>query len=336
MNLARGAGLRGLCGIPPVNGNIIRPLINVSRRQIEEYLTQHNLKYVDDASNSSHEYTRNRVRHTIIPAIESAINPNAVQTIANNTYLLQEDSHFLETMAGQAFADCAKLESQRILLDIEVLTTLPPPIARRVVLRGITQMQNLVDCFAPHGMTGATISQAHINSVLNLIHKKAGSEAHIPGLIAYHQYTHIIITKPITTKLNTYPLPLDTPTHIPELHLTITISTAPPDILPENANIVCTKCFNYDNVIEMLFLRPRRPGDKISAGSVNKPITKKLQNYFTDTKTPRHIRDTIPLLACGNDIIWIIDHNNKTSTKYHPSSNNMWVTLRRDMDARNA
>jgi len=341
LNLARGSGLQGLCGIPPVNDNIIRPLINVSRAEIEQYLLEHGLKYVTDASNYSNEYARNRVRNIVLPTLETALNPNVIQTIAKNAMLFQEDNDLLEDIADQAFANCITTGVQnQIAINIQTLKTLPTPIARRVILRAVKdqakklpgQGEKRAQAHAIH--QNDSFTQAHINSIMALACKKPGSQAHIPGLVAYNEYSHITITKPaIFPKLNTYQLTFQTPTHIPELNLTISLSKNPPDKPSKNTNILCTKRLNYGNVNEALFLRARRPGDKIVLGSADKPITKKLQDYFTDTKTPRHLRDCIPVLACGSDILWIFDKHNKTSTKYHPTTDNVWVTLWRNFDA---
>ncbi|MBR3584646.1 MAG: tRNA lysidine(34) synthetase TilS, partial [Oscillospiraceae bacterium] len=69
MNLCRGAGTRGLAGIPPVRGRLIRPLLQTSREEIEEYLTQHGIPHIEDSSNGTDSYTRNRIRHQMIPLL---------------------------------------------------------------------------------------------------------------------------------------------------------------------------------------------------------------------------------------------------------------------------
>jgi len=314
MNLARGAGLRGLCGIPPVNGNIIRPLLYVPRAEIEKYIVAYNLEYVHDASNFLQEHTRNRIRHTVLPVIEAAVNPQAVQTIANNAEWLRADEELLEEMARKAY-DSAVEESG---LRIEFMLDTPLPIASRIIRLAISHI-------SPKKLSN--IIFAHIQSVLDLLHMKTGAEVHLPGLIAYKTSSHIQIVLPeAIQKFATYSLPMGTSQFITELGMTISVSQTPPD---KKSNLYCTKCFNYGKVKGTLILRARQPGDTIVMNSTAKPFTKKLQDYFTDKKTPKQKRDSIPVLACGNDIIWVLDKYNPVSTKY--SGDTCWVSLWRSL-----
>ena len=90
MNLCRGAGTRGLAGIPPVRGRLIRPLLQTSREEIEEYLTQHGIPHIEDSSNRTDSYTRNRIRHQMIPLLIRE-NPSFLRAIGRTTEILRED-----------------------------------------------------------------------------------------------------------------------------------------------------------------------------------------------------------------------------------------------------
>jgi len=327
INLARGAGLRGLCGIPISNGRIIRPLHDVSRAEIERYIVDNSLEYITDASNLSHEYTRNRVRHSVLPAIEAAVNPQVVQTIAKNAAWLRADEEYLENMTMQAFVDCAEeiVQPNSISLKAEKLAALPLSISRRVIRVAIAHVKA--------GLFNITIS--HIQAILDLLLMKSGKEVHLPGLIVYKAYSHIIISAPVPLiRFDTYRLSLPSTLDIPELGMTISLSQTEPDKFhppdPKKSILHCTKAFEYGIVTEMLILRSRRPGDKIVMRGA-KPFTKKLQDYFTDAKIPRHKRDTIPILACGSDVLWVLDEKGPTSAKYSPVEgkykNPFWVSL---------
>jgi len=334
MNLARGAGLRGLCGIPVSTGRIIRPLHDVSRTEIEQYIVDNALEYITDVSNFSDEYTRNRIRHRVLPAIASAVNPNAIQTIAKNAAWLRADEEYLESAAMQAFADCISEASETAFVSVnaEKLATLPLAISRRVIRIAISHIQA--------GLSN--ITTIHIQSILDLLPMKSGKEVHLPGLIAYKEYAHIVISVPVpSAKFGTYPLSVPSTQDIRELGMTITLSQTQPDkfhpSIAKKPILYCTNAFEYGIVIDKLILRPRRPGDKIIMKSA-KPFTKKLQDYFSDTKTPRHKRDTIPVLACGSDILWVLDEKGPVSAKYAPGwgaekyENPVWVSLWRDAD----
>ncbi len=99
-NLARGTGIDGLCGIPPVRGNIIRPLIDITRTEVEEYLKEKKQPFVTDSTNFSPEYSRNLIRNYIIPEIKK-INPSFESSCLKTSDLLRCDKNFLNTLAAE-------------------------------------------------------------------------------------------------------------------------------------------------------------------------------------------------------------------------------------------
>ena len=128
LNMMRGTGLKGLCGIPPVRGNIIRPLIRCTRDEVESYCAENALSYVTDKTNLSDDYTRNKVRHSILPEIMK-INSSFLETASRMQQHLREDSDLLESMAAQALEN-AKTEGGYKTAE---LSALPKPIRTRVI-----------------------------------------------------------------------------------------------------------------------------------------------------------------------------------------------------------
>jgi len=104
-NLARGSALKGVSGIPPVRDNIIRPLLAVSRREIEDYLKILNQNYVTDSTNLSDDYTRNKIRHQILPVL-CGINPSLVETSVNSLETLRKENSLIDDMTQQALSNC--------------------------------------------------------------------------------------------------------------------------------------------------------------------------------------------------------------------------------------
>lgn len=107
LNLSRGTGVKGLSGIPVIRGNIIRPLLTVTRREIEEHLASLSQSYVTDSTNLSDDYTRNKIRHKIVPLlaeINSSVNETSVNTISN----IREENEFIERIVSQAENKCRK------------------------------------------------------------------------------------------------------------------------------------------------------------------------------------------------------------------------------------
>lgn len=105
LNLARGTGLKGLTGIPPVRGNIIRPLLEINRSEIEEFLKSRRQEFVTDSTNLTEDYTRNKIRHKIIPVLEE-INSSAVATAVRSSSTLRDENQFIEDAVRDACKKC--------------------------------------------------------------------------------------------------------------------------------------------------------------------------------------------------------------------------------------
>ena len=128
LNMLRGTGLKGLCGIPPVRGNIIRPLIYCTRAEVERYCAENSLGYVTDSTNLCCDYTRNKVRHGILPQMLE-INGSLFDTMSRMEKSLREDSELLECMASEALE---KAQKNGGWVAAE-LAKLPKPVRARAV-----------------------------------------------------------------------------------------------------------------------------------------------------------------------------------------------------------
>jgi len=312
LNLTRGAGLKGLCGIPPTNGNIrlIRPLISVSRIEIEKYLAAKNAEYVTDATNAENDYARNRVRNIILPALET-LNQSAVQNIAKNTTWLRDEENYLNSIAMDTYTKISSSDDVSVIMDAKKLTSQNISIARRVV-RIALEKAGIED-----------ITSSHITAVLELAQKKSGHEVHLANKVARRGYSSIYIEdkKPLQKMCN-YQLSIPSRTYISEIDAWLELTLQKNSVkCSKNQILLCTKLFDYDKVREELILRPRKAGDKIVFSSRNGNFTKKLQDYFTDQKLPKDQRDLVPVLASGNDVLWILDEKGPTSAKYECSKN---------------
>lgn len=130
LNLTRGTAVRGLCGIPPVRDNIVRPLIGCTRGEVEAYCAAHGLAYVTDSTNLADAYTRNRLRHAVVPVLLER-NPGWLETVSGTMAALREDADYLDAQAAKALAgtrlggDCFSREG---------LLALPGPLLMRALL----------------------------------------------------------------------------------------------------------------------------------------------------------------------------------------------------------
>ena len=184
MNLIRGTGLTGLAGIRPVRGILIRPLLESGREEIEAYLKANHVPHVEDESNSSGAYTRNRFRLEILPALR-AVNPRAEENIAKTAMLLRQDENYLNAAADRV---CAAMELQegRAALSRAALTELPSALQGRVVRRMLDRL----------GASGKDVTQRHIRAILELV-RKSGPTAQLSlphGMVARNDYDSFCLT----------------------------------------------------------------------------------------------------------------------------------------------
>lgn len=186
LNLVRGSGLRGLAGIPPIRGNVIRPLIFSSREAIEEFLDKRGIKYVTDSTNADTKFTRNKVRHDIIPLL-CDINPSFVDGVSELTKIVRSDADYLDDVASKV--PFSRDPEPSILR--KTLCELPEGIAGRVIKLMYAALFSLEDVYVPD------LSYKHVAAVVELASgSSASGEVHLPsGVIAYCRYEELAMRK---------------------------------------------------------------------------------------------------------------------------------------------
>jgi tRNA(Ile)-lysidine synthase len=160
MRLIRGAGLRGLSSIPLSRESFIRPLLEISRPEIEVYLKEENQRYQTDQSNLDLTYTRNKIRHTLLPLL-SEMNPNIVETLAKTANQLKEDYEFLGADLQASYEKVLLAESESVvMLDAKLFRLLYLPQQKMILRLAIEKVDSLVD-----------IDSTHIKDVISVIMK---------------------------------------------------------------------------------------------------------------------------------------------------------------------
>jgi len=297
LNLFRGTGLRGLCGISPAMGAVIRPLLEVSRQEIEDYVNKHKLVFATDETNNSLDYNRNVIRNVLMPLIHTHFGNKTESVIAKNALLMRHDEDFLQDFSEKKSGMVSYQFPSKKVLSVEFILSQHVSIVRRVIrnaisgLRGVKALED--------------ITASHIESIIDIARGRTGREASLPGFIARREYGDLILCIKQENQEYFHVLSPDSPVNISDITVTMSFD-APIDISH------CTHSFNYDKVNMPLEIRTRRKGDKITL----KGGTKKLKDYFIDTKTSRSKRDTTLLLAHGSDILWIMDKNNRINVAY--------------------
>ena len=293
MQIFRGAGV--VKGIPPVNGKVVRPLIDVARKDILAYCRRHSLPYCDDSTNFQNEYVRNKIRNTLLPLLEQEFNPSAVDALARLAAVSSDENALLDNITKNIYETCV-INGE---IDIDLLEGHEPAIKRRVVRLALAKIFG----------TSLDISFKHTEAVMALLGKQSGKQAALPqGFAAVRVYNKICIEKPAPTQAFSVNLPKNKPIFITGLSKWFYLGK---DIMQENAFTMALSCGKIGEV----WVRSRQNGDVIYFETVG---TKKVKDFFIDKKIPRHLRDQSVFVACQKDIILILD--GPKSDKFKPEA----------------
>jgi tRNA(Ile)-lysidine synthase len=298
LHLLRGSGLRGLGGMLPVRGPIIRPLIRVPRHAILNYLRARRLPFREDPSNAERRYRRNRMRLDLLPALRQHYNPRLVQALCTTAQLLTDDEVALQAMAHQHFlAACLAASPTSLQLHIDALTSLPLALQRRVLRQALSELMG--------GLQGVT--SAHIAAILALLRPGAGNKRlRLPqGVAVERRYTVLLMHRqtPAAAVHVDVPLPVPGVCRVEALGVTI-VSTQ----LPRHAAVGPFPAgdvtwLDAESVGRDVRVRTRRSGDRLQPlGSV---YSKKLKAFLIDAKVPRAVRDHLPLVVTSAGIAWV-------------------------------
>lgn len=274
MNLIRGCGLKGLAGIPERRDNIVRPMLEVSRGEIEAYLKEHGVPHVEDETNDDVNYTRNKVRHQLLPLLEE-LNPQAAAHIAAAARRLREDEEELSRQAAPLAAEGLDIPDG-VALPVRVLREAPRPLALRA-------------CAVLLERAGLGAQAVHLERVLALaLGDDPSAGADLPGGRAYRQYELLVLAP------GADPEP-PAPAQLREGEQAwgewrIWCTPAP---CPAKAYISPWEFYLRP---EAYLVRPRREGDRLTLGRRPEKTVKKL---MIEGKVPARRRARVPVLALG-------------------------------------
>ncbi len=287
-HLARGTGPDGLRGIPPVRGQMIRPLLDTDRQEILQYLGEKGQGFVTDSTNETDHCIRNRIRHHCIPVLRQ-INPQAEKHAADCTRLLREELGYLEQEAARLTKELSCREGRQVLLG-GGFWQLPPVMARRVLRQVLKQEFSIIP------------EQKHIEAVFALKEKGPSAVLDLPGGIQAQRVYEKLRLGPQNEE-NMEFIPLTVPQkglRLPGfvLHACRTRERSQVNNL---FNIFYLSCDKID--FNTLCVRGRQPGDKIQlAGHAGHKTLKKL---YGEKKIPAYLRDSLPVVADKNGVICI-------------------------------
>ena len=277
--LVRGTGLRGLGGIPPVRGRIVRPMLGVSRAQVEEYLAGHRLPHVEDSTNASLDYTRNKLRALVMPVLKE-INPGFVRAAGRTSELLRADAEFLDGMAP-IFLD--KYPDGRV--DAGELSGLAWSVASRVVRR----------------MAPRALEAAHVGAVLDIAAAGKG-EADVPGARFRAEGGALYVVRGGADCLPVRALNIPGETAIPEAGLVLRAEYAGSG--REIHTSLNTFYFQCENICGTMYCAARRDGDRLRPAG--RGCTKKVKDLFAERGIPASQRALVPVLRDESGLLAVV------------------------------
>jgi len=278
-NISRGSGIDGLCGIPPVRDDIIRPLIETTRAEIETFAKEKELSFCTDKTNAETVYSRNKLRHMALPVL-SEINPMAVENAARMSRLLREDAEFLKNAAINVAKEISLSEHACKRLD---MTKLSDGIFGRVC-----------ELFAKRalGKDNYTLEYKHISSIRKLASgNNPSGEIYLPDELCVRcEYEKLVFEKREESKKFSAQK-LDLGENIFGEYKIFLEKTKKNGKVNNSVNTFFVLC---DKISGGLFVRPRKEGDRIKL--LARP-GKSIKKMLIDERVPKNVRDKIPIIA---------------------------------------
>ncbi len=290
-NMTRGSGLNGIGGIKPVRGNIIRPLIMMTRADVEDYCQFYNVKYFDDSTNFSDNYTRNKIRHTIMPTL-GEINSSAVTNISLLSESAREDDEYLNSLASKKLDDCA-MENGYSCDKLNIL-------AQSIKKRAIIIMANAI---------GISLNRKHINLILDLLTFDGAVDVDSNYRFISKNGVCCFCEKKIEDKLE---VDDNTEYKVSDCSLVVLkgqkfafLNLKDVDVEQKSNNFkkIFNNSINCDIINDNTLIRGRLPGDYFKkAGS---GCTKSLKKLLNELKYTTEQRKNLVLIANGSEVLWI-------------------------------
>lgn len=314
-NLFRGSGVKGLTGISPVRDQIIRPIMCLTREEIEQYLAEKNRQFCIDCTNLENNYTRNKIRNQILPFVEKEVCNQAIAHITEACTKMQEVNELLQDLTKEAYSKCVRTDETGIHLLYDEWNQIHPTV-RSYVIR---------ELLGNAAGSRKDMENIHVEQIIGLLSKQCGREIALPyGLVAVREYEGICVSKKGSVQESfIYELTRDDYQKL-ETGEEICIKMPSGDrvcfrvfsvacalSVAKKANIEkiipvkpYTKWFNYDTIKDNIVIRNRQTGDYLTMSAECQH--KSLKSILIDDKIPKQQRDSLILLAEENHILWIV------------------------------
>ncbi len=297
LRILRGAGLKGLKGMLPASeGKIIRPLIEVWRKDIESFAKVNDIPFLLDSSNLKRDYFRNRIRMDLIPLIENEYQPRFKEILLKTADILRQENEYIDGETEKIYKAIVKKENGAISFRISDFQPLNPVIKWRLLQRALNES------LQEEGIIKEVVNPY---PVLKRLNKSSSLLFEIKeGIYIEKKYDKITIGKGSIKETPPFEIELSSPGRIfiKEIGRELIIEEIPMDerFINDSKNVAL---FDYDKIRFPLKIRNFRPGDRFQPFGLNG--MQKLKKFFIDHKIPRFERSRIPLVVSGEIIVWV-------------------------------
>lgn len=287
-NLIRGTGIRGLTGMKFVKDRLFRPLIEISRKEIEEFATANSIDYRTDSTNITTKYSRNKIRHQVLPLMQE-INSSAVKNILKSVKYLHDTELILKEYVSEMRLKCLYYEDDKTVIDLKELnkSAAPETVLFEILIR--------------EGFPKTLAAES-----LNLIGAQSGKSVSFLNVEVLKDRNRLIIEK---NKLEEVALNVLISESELDVLLKYGIKASVADFIIKDFKISKNANFAYADYEKLKFpllLRHRRDGDKFKPFGMKN--FRKLSDFFTDEKLSIFEKDEALILESGQDIVWIAGH----------------------------
>lgn len=285
LNLLRGSGLKGLCGIPKTRGNIIRPLIDIPRNEIERFVEEKGQRYVTDKTNFSNDYTRNKIRNNVIEKLLE-INPSALSNISKTSDILTADETYFKKQAekhvyfenGNAYIKSDEFEEQDYPVQVRMLGTAYTYVAG----------------------TGKDFEKKHIDYIIENCKKYSGNIIELCfDIVCRVEYGNIVFEKKSDSTVYSYILPPDGEIYVEEAGVRFVSKIIPVEDIKEYKD---AEFFTLDVLNSAITVRSRKAGDRIIP--FGKKSYVKVKDVLIKEKIPQSQRKNLPVIE-ADEVLWL-------------------------------
>ncbi len=321
LRLLRGSGPRGLGGIhPALDGLFIRPLLESSRESVENYLRNSGERWREDSSNQDLSRTRNRIRHQLVPLLQSQYNPEIVSVLSRTTTVLREEDEYLDSVTRELARRLVRKEEQGVSLAIPAVRVMPPALRRRLLrsfLETATPPQSPPPDFETTSALEALVTEGRHQTTLTLG----------PGLevrVLYADLVAMSTPAPLDEQASV-PLPVPGEAAWPEMGVRLRAQQVSRMEAgnPESPFALGRAYLDADALPGPLAVRRRREGDRFRP--LGAPGESKLKSFLINHKVPRPVRDRIPLVVAGDKIAWVVGYQIDDRFKVTPRTRRVLV-----------